>query len=133
MKTIYFFLILKILKVLSQICLENGNNCKLCDPFNKYCIECDSNIFIPDDNGGCIGAKMCHLGGNYCEQCNEDGNLCNLCESGYYPDENGGCSYSNNCEISYKGECLKCKDSYILIGANFTFKICKSLFNQDLK
>ena len=133
MKTIYFFLILTILKVLSQICIENENNCKLCDPFNKYCIMCDSNIFIPDDQGGCVGAKKCHLGDNYCEQCNEDGNLCNLCEPGYYPDENGGCSYTNNCEISYKGECLKCKDSYILIGANSTLKICKSLFNQDLK
>ena len=132
-KSIYFFLFYQILKVLSQRCLPNENNCKLCDSFNKYCVECNIDILIPDDNGGCIGAKECYLGENYCEKCNEEGNLCNLCEIGYFPDDNGGCSYTNNCELSYKGECLKCKKDYILIGNNSTLKICKSIFNQDLK
>ena len=35
---------------------------------------------------------------------------------GYYPDENGGCSYTKNCEVSYKGNCIKCKEDFILIG-----------------
>ena len=132
-KIIFFFLILKLIEILSQVCNENENNCKKCDPFHKLCTECDFNIFTPDKNGGCIGLRKCELGNNYCDECNEEGDLCNVCEKGYYPDENGGCSYTNYCKISYNGECLKCQDEYILIGEKTNLKICKSLLSKDLK
>ena len=61
-----------------------------------------------------------------------------MCVVGYFPYENGGCSYTDNCEISYKGKCLKWKEDYILIGQediynNDAIKICKSLNYGDLK
>ena len=77
-------------------------------------------------------SKKCEIGKNYYDECNQETNLCKICEIGYYPDENGGCSYTDNCEISYMGECLKCKNDYILIGVNTTLKICKSLITPDL-
>ena len=132
-KDILFFFIYQFIQVLSQICIENEHNCKICDPFNKLCHECVLDIFIPDEKGGCIGGNICKIGNNYCEECNDEGNLCEKCEIGYFPDENGGCAYSDNCQISYKGECVQCKNDYILIGQNTTLKICKSIFNQDFK
>ena len=77
-------------------------------------------------------SKKCEIGKNYYDECNQETNLCKICEIDYYPDENGGCSYTDNCEISYMGECLKCKNNYILIGVNTTLKICKSLITPDL-
>ena len=74
----------------------------------------------------------CEIGLNQCDECNENGELCKKCLEGYFPDENGGCSYSDNCEISYNGKCLKCKEGYILIGEE-VIKICKSLNFGDLK
>ena len=60
-----------------------------------------------------------------------------MCEDGYYPDNNGGCSYTPNCEISYKGECSICKRNYILIGNRndsvVSLKLCKSNLASDLK
>ena len=53
----------------------------------------------------------------------------NKCDFSYYPDGIGGCSYTNNCEISYKEECLKCKYNFILNNIN---KICKSLIQKNL-
>ena len=132
-KEIYVLLFLQFIIIKSQECKENENNCKICDPFKKLCHECEPNIFIPDEKGGCTGIKKCEIGNNYCNECNQNGILCNSCEIGYYPDNNGGCSYTDNCEISYKGECLICKDNFILIGENSNLKICKSLFNQDLR
>ena len=80
--------------------------------------KCEKDIFVPDLKGGCEGAKKCILGNNYCKECEEDSKLCKICEDGYFPDQNGGCSYTNNCEISSQGQCIKCKDNYILIGEN---------------
>ena len=75
---------------------------------------------------------------NQCIECSEDEKLCKKCNDGYFPDKNGGCSYTDNCEISYRGECIKCKDDYILIGeenynGEIEIKICKSLISGDLK
>ena len=70
-------------------------------------------------------------------QCNENEELCKECDIGYFPDENGGCSLTENCIISYKGECLQCKDNYILIGNknydnNSPIKLCKPKNSDDL-
>ena len=87
-------------------------------------------MLIPNNNGGCKGKQKCIERNNYCIECDLDNKLCNICENNFYPDENGGCSYITNCEISYNGHCLKCKEDFILIGKNFKF--CKSLISEDL-
>ena len=119
--------------IFSQICKENENFCLKCDKSNSFCFRCQYSIFIPDENGGCIGIKKCRKGENYCDECNEDETLCKICEKDYFPDENGACSYINNCELSYNNECIKCKNDYILVGKQDSFKICKSILSTDLK
>ena len=103
----------------------------------KLCIKCEKDIFVPDLKGGCEGAKKCILGNNYCKECDEDSKLCKVCEDGYFPDENGGCSYTNNCEISDHGQCIKCKDNFMLIGENSYlyqgFILCKPINSEDFK
>lgn len=132
-KIILIIFIFQILIVFSQNCIENQNFCRKCDFSTNLCFKCQLDILIPDEKGGCIGAKKCKLGANYCDECDKDEKLCKTCEIGYFPDENGGCSYTSNCEISNKGECLKCNNDFILIGQENNFKICKSLLSKDLK
>ena len=123
---LYFFKISSI-----PICKESKNYCSKCNPLTNLCIVCEKeDILIPNDEGGCIGAQKCIAGNNYCLECNTDEKLCKTCDQSYYPDENGGCSFTNDCKISYKGECLECKEDFILFEKN---KICKSIFNEDLK
>ena len=88
-------------------------------------------------NAGTVSEIKCIIGNNYCVECNEEETLCDKCDIGYFPDENGGCLVANNCEISYKGQYLECKNNYGLIGSrnyyqsiNDYLKICKSL-NSD--
>jgi len=132
-----YFLIIKI-KISYLICLEGENNCIKCNYLTKLCIKCSLDIYIPDNKGGCVPSKTCSLGKNYCNKCSDDLNKCAVCDDGYFPDENFGCSYTDNCELSYKGECLKCKDNFILIGKGNTnskinnFILCKSLYSDDL-
>ena len=110
----------------SPTCKESFNHCFHCNTATNLCSKCDkSDIFIPDENGGCKGANKCKVGYNFCYECDQEGKLCEKCEKGYYPDLNGGCSYSEGCEISYKGECLQCQEDYILIGKEENIKICK--------
>ena len=111
-------------------CIEGENHCSSCNPVSKLCVKCEKDIYIPDDIGGCKIIKKCISGNNYCIECNEDNSLCNICDYSYYPDGIGGCSYTNNCEISYKGECLKCKYNFILNNIN---KICKSLNSEEFR
>ena len=59
--------------------------------------------------------------------------MCKICEKNYYPDENGGCSYTGECEISYMGNCIKCKEGFILIGKQKELKICKSILSDNFK
>ena len=70
-------------------------------------------------------------------QCSLEGVLCKVCENEYFPDENGGCSYTENCEVSERGRCLKCKKDYISIGFETYLldgiKICKSIYSDELK
>ena len=129
-------ILLNFLKITISIsnCKENLNFCNHCNIFTKLCAKCEKpEILVPDENGGCIGAKTCFPGKNYCYECNSEGKLCSKCEENYYKDENGGCAYSEGCEISYLGECLKCKDEYVLIGKQNEFRICKSLSIDNFK
>ena len=128
-----FFLIFIISKILtSPSCTESKNYCEICNPFTNLCSKCmKKNILIPDNNGGCIGAQKCELGENYCNECDEEGKICKICEKGFYPDENGGCSFTGNCKISHKGQCLECINDYILIGKKNELSICKYLFSED--
>ena len=132
-KTLNLLIILSLLKIFifSPNCIEKENFCSICNPITKLCAKCNLNILIPDEKGGCKNAKKCIPGNNYCSQCSEDGELCKTCEEKYFPDENGGCSYTDDCSISYKGDCLKCKEEFILVGQNI--KICKSLFSEEFK
>ena len=136
----YIFLIyLLLLKInLSvQNCIKGEKHCSKCNYITKRCVKCDIDIYTPDQYGGCEPSKKCVIGKNYCNECLDNLNKCNVCENGYFPDENGGCSYTDNCLISYKGECIQCKTDYILIGKNSKINnnllICKSLLSEDLK
>ena len=131
----FFILIISKLVNLEPSCIEGNNNCIKCHPITNLCAKCDKDIYIPDEDGGCQNYKNCIIGNNYCSECNEEEDLCKICEEGFFPDENGGCSYSDNCEISYKGECIQCKEDFILIGEENNLKICISLniFKNCLK
>ena len=129
----FLFLIISGIILNAPICEEGLNNCLSCNPLTKLCVKCDLDVFIPDENGGCINSQKCTIGVNYCLECTDDQTLCKECGEGYYPDENGGCSYSDNCEVSYNGKCIKCKDNFIFVGMEDSIQICKSLNSEDLK
>ena len=105
------YVILTLYPIFSlPLCQVGIKNCTKCDPLAQICLRCDKDILSPDKDGGCVPSGKCVLGNNYCQECNEAQTVCKTCESGLFPDENGACSFVNNCEISYKGKCLKCKD-----------------------
>ena len=112
----FSFLIISQIIISFEICEAGKNFCSKCNPISKLCEKCEKNIYIPDSKGGCENSKKCILGYNHCVDCFEDEKLCKECDIGYFPDENGGCSLTDNCQVSYKGECLECKNNYILIG-----------------
>ena len=126
------FIIIKLI-IADPICKKYENYCNKCNPLTNICSKCKLDILIPDEYGGCIGAKKCTLGYNNCDECDFEGQLCYKCESGYFPDKNGGCSYTDNCKLSYNGECLECDNNFILIGINKEYKRCKYLNSDDLK
>ena len=129
---IFLFLIIQINS--SPLCIESLNYCNHCNPMTNLCSKCEKpDIFVPDENGGCKGAKKCFSFKNFCEECDENGELCKICEKNYYPDNNGGCTYSEGCLISYKGECLQCDENYILVGEDNKVKICKYLSSELYK
>ena len=121
-------LLIKSIKSLAN-CTEGENFCLKCNPITKLCEDCEYNVFIPDNKGGCKGSKTCKSEYNHCSQCDSDNKLCQKCENNYIPDENGGCSLIENCEVSYKGSCLKCIEDFILVGT--AIKLCKSLDSID--
>ena len=131
----YIFLLIFLLKkiiISNPSCESYINHCFKCNPRNSLCSRCEyPNILIPDENGGCIATQKCFIGKNYCYECETNGKKCKKCEEGYYPDENGGCSYTNFCKISYKGDCIECKENYLLIGQKFDLKFCKSIKSDD--
>ena len=114
----------------SSSCIVNQNNCTKCNWLTNLCISCSpKEIFVPDSEGGCTGNKNCIPGYNYCKEC-DNSNNCKTCEIGYYPDEIGGCTYTENCKYSLRGECLLCREDYILIGN--AIKLCKYIFSENL-
>ena len=127
---LFFYLLTFQLIFSSPSCTENEKGCIICNQLTNLCIKCKNDILIPDDNGGCIGKGKCELGNNYCEKCNENGDLCEICEEGYYSDQNGGCSTTNKCQLSYRGECFQCQDNYFLVIKTLS---CKSIYSSDLK
>ena len=132
----FFFITFQIITIIYSIpsCNDGANLCRFCNILTNICAKCEiSDILIPDENGGCTGEKKCIAGKNYCKECDLDGKLCKTCEDNYYRDENGGCSYSEGCEISSKGDCLKCKEDFILVGKVKEFRLCKSLLIDDYK
>jgi len=130
-KTFYFILFyISNIVAISPSCTENKNNCQKCNPITNLCVICLEDNYIPDNDGGCT--PKCTLGKNYCNKCDNYEKLCTSCEYGYFPDEIGGCSFSENCQSSYKGKCLECKKNYVLIGEE-NLKVCKNLYSEDLK
>ena len=119
------------------LCSSGENYCSKCNPIAKLCSKCEKDIYTPNNYGGCDIIKKCNLGNNYCLECEENNSLCKKCEIGYFPDEYGGCSYSDNCELSFHGKCLKCKKNYVLVGienySNEGIIICKSLNSDDFQ
>ena len=106
------FLLLSFKLSFTNNCIENIKGCLKCNKETYLCDKCENNALTPDDYGGCKGIKKCTRGENYCLKCNEENNICLVCEDEYYPDHNGGCAYTENCEISYKGECYECINNY---------------------
>ena len=134
---IIVILLINLQIVLSVLnCTESLRHCSRCNMVTKLCVQCDKNIYVPDEYGGCKNSKKCVLNQNFCMECNEQGNLCSKCEEGYFPDENGGCSYSANCEASYEGKCVECIENFVLVGADNYYAgeiaVCKSNSSQDL-
>ena len=118
--------------IFTSNCSPGDNFCAKCDYNETTCVKCKYDVFIPVENSGsCTGAKACAIGENYCQICNVESTLCQNCELGYYADLNGGCANTENCEISYRGECLKCSDDFYLVGSNLKF--CKYKYLDDLK
>ena len=125
-----FFLIIPL--VITNYYNKFSNFCYHCNILTNLCAICEyPDILIPDKNGGCIGAKNCIPGKNNCNECDENGELCKICNENFFPDENGGCSYAKECKISYIGKCLQYKEVFILIGNEL--KLCKSLLIDSFK
>ena len=130
-KYIFFFLISNIISS-SQKCKSNTNHCYKCNPIKKLCEICNyPEVYSPDEFGGCSGSLKCTEDKNYCNKCDPKGELCKICDEGFIPDENGGCTYSPNCKISYKGECIECKKNFFIVGKKGENQICKSYFSED--
>ena len=115
----------------SHSCEVGKDFCLDCHFITNLCTKCEYNILVPDEQGGCKGSKKCSSGKNYCSECNEDNILCKECEIGFYLDNNGGCSYTENCEISFNGQCIKCQPDYYLIGNEL--KLCKYIELDDFQ
>lgn len=128
---LFQFLSLSLIKLLfTQKCEKGKNFCDKCNISTNICIQCSLDFLIPDDQGSCKGAETCTVGKDYCEECNSKLTKCKVCSQGYFADENGGCSFTDNCLISHFGECIKCKEDFILVEKT---KFCKSLSNDDFK
>ena len=137
MPQITFFFLLLSIKSISNNCIDNRKGCLKCNKETYLCDKCANSALIPDNEGGCKGIKKCTPGENYCYECDGNNNICSVCEDEYYPDNNGGCAYTENCEISYKGECYECNQGYFIVGKRpdsiKDFKLCKSYFSSDFK
>ena len=83
------FLLLLFINSSIQNCETGKNFCILCELATDLCKKCESDLFKPDENGGCIGAKICNINQNHCQKCNPVTHLCAICkEDNYFPDLN---------------------------------------------
>ena len=116
----------------SQKCEVGKNFCILCELATDLCKKCESDLFKPDEEGGCIGSKKCNINENHCKQCSSSSNLCQTCDDGFFPDNNGGCSFIQNCDVSENGNCKKCIENYALIYSGNIYMECKSMDSEEL-
>ena len=134
-----YYLILFLIKVnifySKTSCIVGKNHCIKCHNNTNQCIQCQENVFYPDNSGGCKININCINNNNHCLQCNDNNDLCIICEPSYFPDESGGCSFTKNCKVSFDGTCLECKEDYLLIGQEYYegIKVCKSKNSHDFK
>ena len=123
-------IIFLIPSLFAQKCQINQNLCARCNIYTDLCEECLTDLAKPDNSGGCGPIRKCSPGKNYCDECDEKGEICDYCEKGFFADINGGCSYTEYCDISDNGVCLKCdKDFYLIGNSQFSFCKYKALFD----
>ena len=115
-----------------QTCEKDKNFCILCELATDLCKKCESDLFVPDENGGCKGAKKCNINQNHCQKCSSSSYLCEICVNGYFPDDNGGCALTENCDVSEGGNCKKCIDNYALIYWGKNYMECESMDKDEL-
>ena len=68
MSVYFFFITFQLITIIYSIpsCNDGSNLCKFCNILTNLCAKCEiSDILIPDENGGCTGAKKCIVGKNY--------------------------------------------------------------------
>ena len=129
----YFYLIIiLIFSYSNQSCTQGKNFCVLCELATDLCKKCESDLFVPDTQGGCEGAKKCKKDYNYCLECPEVNYTCAKCEEGYTPDNNGGCANVENCEVSEDGICKVCIENYALIYKGHSYLECVSMDSEEL-
>lgn len=129
MKIIFqlLFIVLQLKIFQNKKCNKYENFCIQCNENTDLCEYCFFNVFKPDLSGGCEGSKKCSPNINLCLQCNENSTLCHTCEQGYLPDNNGGCTLTNNCEVSFHGNCQICKQQYSLINKGKPYLECQKI------
>ena len=72
MKFYKFIFLLQIIALIicEPFCNDFSNFCRYCDILTNLCLKCENpEILIPDEKGGCKGAKKCYSGKNYCIEC----------------------------------------------------------------
>ena len=58
----FFYFLIFIFKRISSVpsCSQGINNCIKCNPLIKLCTICNNpEIYIPNENGGCVGILKC--------------------------------------------------------------------------
>ena len=131
-QTLNFILFFIFITSSIQNCEKGKNFCILCELATDLCKQCESEIFIPDENGGCKGAKKCTMNQNYCQECSSSSYFCEDCDKNYFPDDNGGCSLTENCDVSENGICKICIKNYALIYSGKEYMECISMDTENL-
>ena len=125
------FFCFKIKFILNHVCMRYYNFCIQCNEKSNLCDYCFFSVFKPDLEGGCIGAKKCIPEYNLCLECNQDLTLCQKCEEGYSPDNNGGCTFTKNCDVSFRGSCQTCLQNFSLVNDGKPYLECKKLPKEE--
>ena len=132
MKKIFSLIFLFLISYSYQKCTKGKNFCVLCELATDLCKQCESEIFKPDNQGGCEGAKKCKKNENHCLKCSDTSYKCEICDVNYYSDNNGGCTNVENCEISENGICKKCQENYALVNKGHYYLECVSMNTEEL-